>query len=120
MAIRCGRRRTAGPNSAHGSDWGIYYQAGLAPPIAAAAATAPRFGTNHFVGSFRQRPPALGSLSLSEGLPEATIEDLEGRGHRVALRKGAYAAPCLLQIDPRSGEISAAGDPKAGRHAAAY
>src|SRR5207237_6699191 len=34
---------------------------GLSP---AESVTAPRFGTNHFVGSFRQAPPALGSLLL--------------------------------------------------------
>jgi gamma-glutamyltranspeptidase/glutathione hydrolase len=87
---------------------------------AADAATAPRFGTDHFLGSFRQKPPALGSLSLPESLAADTVKDLEGRGHKVTLRKGAFASPCLLKFDPKSGEIHAAGDPKAGRHAAAY
>jgi gamma-glutamyltranspeptidase/glutathione hydrolase len=90
---------------------------GLGP---AEAVTAPRFGTDHLLGSFRQRPPALGSLRLPTDLAAATAQDLEGRGHKVTRRKGAYAAPCLLRIDPESGAMEAAGDPKAGRHAAAF
>jgi gamma-glutamyltranspeptidase/glutathione hydrolase len=90
---------------------------GLSP---ADAVTAPRFSTGHFLGSFRQSPPALGSLSLHEDMGEATIKELRERGHRVTVGKGRVGAPCLLKIDAKGGEIQAAGDPKAGRHAAAY
>jgi gamma-glutamyltranspeptidase/glutathione hydrolase len=86
----------------------------------AEAVTAPRFGTNHFVGSFRQTPPSLGSLLLDPAVGEATIQELKARGHRVTLRKPPLWAPTALRIDPVSGAIEAAGDPKAGRHAAAY
>jgi gamma-glutamyltranspeptidase len=85
------------------------------------AVTAPRFGTNHHVGSFGQKAPELGSLLLHANMDSQTIEDLKGRGHKVSVRKGAMgAAPVLLRIDPQTGIIEAAGDPLARRHAAAY
>jgi gamma-glutamyltranspeptidase/glutathione hydrolase len=84
-----------------------------------AAATAPRFGTSHFVGSFRQTPPSLGSLQLYPEFGASTIDDLRARGHKVQVRKGPLWAPSVLRIDSKSGLIEAAGDPKAGRHAAA-
>jgi gamma-glutamyltranspeptidase/glutathione hydrolase len=86
----------------------------------AQAVTAPRFGTNHHIGSFRQTPPVLGSLLLNPELGEETIADLRARGHKITLRKGALWAPVLLRIDQGTGTIEAAGDPRARRHAAAY
>jgi gamma-glutamyltranspeptidase/glutathione hydrolase len=82
--------------------------------------TAPRFGTDHLVSSFRQKGPQLGSLLLNPEIGQQTIDDLKGRGHKVALRKGPLAAPVAIAIDPQTGELRAAGDPKARRHAAAY
>jgi gamma-glutamyltranspeptidase/glutathione hydrolase len=90
---------------------------GLTP---AAAVTAPRFGTNHHVGSFRQTPPELGSLLVNPEVGQEMIGDLERRGHKVAVRRSALWAPSLLRIDPKSGVIHAAGDPKAGRHTGAW
>jgi gamma-glutamyltranspeptidase / glutathione hydrolase len=79
-----------------------------------------RFGTNHMVGSFRQAPPALGSLLIYPEAEEDTRKDLHARGHKVNLHEAPLWAPTVLKIDPKSGTIQAAGDPKAGRHAAAY
>jgi gamma-glutamyltranspeptidase/glutathione hydrolase len=90
---------------------------GLSP---AEAVTAPRFGTNHLLGSFRQTPPKLGSLLLYRDFSEETVRDLRARGHKVTLRKPPLWAPTVLGIDPASHTIRAAGDPKAARHAAAY
>ncbi len=87
---------------------------------AAASVTAPRFGTNHHVGSFRQTPPLLGSLIVSPGFDDTTIAELKERGHRVTVSASALWAPCVLTIDPESGRIDAAGDPQARRHAAAF
>jgi gamma-glutamyltranspeptidase/glutathione hydrolase len=84
------------------------------------AVTAPRFGTNHHLGSFRQTPPELGSLLVYPEVGEKTIEDLKARGHRVKVNRSALWAPCFLSIDPKSGTIQTAGDPRARRHAAAY
>jgi gamma-glutamyltranspeptidase/glutathione hydrolase len=86
----------------------------------AEAVTAPRFGTGHFVGSFRQSPPALGSLSLNPEVGDRTIEELRARGHKITLQPGPFWAPCVLTIDPQSGMIRAAGDPRTGRHAEGY
>lgn len=84
------------------------------------AVTAPRFLTNHHLGSFRQTPPRLGSLELLPEMGEDVIKILEARGHKVTLAKRASAAPSMLRIDPQTGMIHAAGDPRARRHAGAY
>jgi gamma-glutamyltranspeptidase/glutathione hydrolase len=90
---------------------------GMAP---AEAVTAPRFGTDHHLGSFRQKPPDLGSLTLAAGHDPGLTKGLEARGHRVKVAKGVLAAPVMLRIDPKTGRKDAAGDPRARRHAAAY
>jgi gamma-glutamyltranspeptidase / glutathione hydrolase len=86
----------------------------------AKAVTAPRFVTEHHLGSFRQAAPKLGHLQVNPELGDATIKELESRGHTVVIKKTAIAAPVMLSIDPATGTIQAAGDPKAKRHAAAW
>jgi len=86
------------------------------PP--AKAATALRFGTDHFLGSFRQKPPVLGSLYLPQGMPEEVVKDLAARGHRIT-RKPLPVAPVMIRLNS-DGLLEAAGDPKARRHAGAY
>jgi gamma-glutamyltranspeptidase/glutathione hydrolase len=81
------------------------------------AVTAPRFGTDHHLGSFRQKPPALGDLQLNPAFPEAVVRELSERGHKVASKRPADA-PVVLRIE--NGTIRAAGDPRARRHAGAY
>lgn len=83
------------------------------------AVTAPRFGTNHHLGSFRQTPPQLGSLLLDAQLVESVGEDLTGRGQKIG-KRGPSSNPVLLRIDPKTGMLHAAGDPRSRRHAAAY
>src|SRR5262249_14400362 len=90
---------------------------GLSP---AQAVSAPRFGTNHLLGSFRQKPPELGSLIVNPDLGDKTIADLQSRGHLITRKKTALWAPVVFKIDPQTGVIQAAGDPKAKRHAGAY
>lgn len=85
---------------------------------AAESVTAPRFGTDHHIGSFGQTAPALGSLLINAGVGDATVAALKERGHKVRVSDGALWNPCVLQRD-ESGEFHAAGDPRAGRHAAA-
>jgi gamma-glutamyltranspeptidase / glutathione hydrolase len=85
----------------------------------ATAVTAPRFETKHFIGSFRQTPPELGLVRISAEVGDETLDALKARGHRVAAVKSAIWVPSMMTIDPHSGLIRAAGDPKAGRHAAA-
>lgn len=88
---------------------------GLAP---AKAATATRFGTDHFLGSFRQKPPVLGSLYLPEGFGDDIAKDLAARGHKIT-RKPLSVAPIMIRLNP-DGLLEAAGDPKARRHAGAF
>lgn len=88
------------------------------PP--AEAVKAPRFSTGHHVGSFGQAPPKLGNLGLNERVPEEVRAVLKKRGHRIVATPGAIANPVLLRRDLETGRIEAAGDPQAGRHAAAF
>jgi gamma-glutamyltranspeptidase/glutathione hydrolase len=91
---------------------------GLKP---AESVTAPRFLTEHFLGSFRQKPPVLGGLKICAEVGENTIAALKSRGHVVTVAPAPMsAAPVVLTIDAKSGLIEAAGDPKARRHAGAY
>ena len=78
-----------------------------------------RFGTKHHLGSFRQAPPELGSLLIHTDADQATIDALVRLGHKVERSPGALWAPSVIRID-RSGTFEAAGDARAGRHAAAF
>jgi gamma-glutamyltranspeptidase/glutathione hydrolase len=78
-----------------------------------------RFGTNHHLGSFRQTSPVLGSLLIHANAPPDTISALERLGHKVQPTTGALWAPSVIRIDP-AGQFDAAGDTRAGRHAAAF
>jgi gamma-glutamyltranspeptidase / glutathione hydrolase len=87
---------------------------------AAEAVTAPRFATDHLIGSFRQASPRLASLIINPGVGDSVIEELRQRGHRVDVRDRPIAQPTVLLIDAASGILQAAGDPKARRHANAF
>jgi gamma-glutamyltranspeptidase len=90
---------------------------GLAP---SASVTAPRFMSNHFVGSFRQAPPDLGGLRINPAIGQGTLDELALRGHILKPSPTPLAAaPSVIAIDPASGLVRAAGDPRAGRHAGA-
>jgi gamma-glutamyltranspeptidase / glutathione hydrolase len=84
------------------------------------AVTAPRFGTMHYLGSFRQAPPLPGNVLVYPELGEVLIKDLESRGAKVALQKVAWGRPVVVRVDPQTGVIEAAGDPMARRNAGAY
>ena len=86
----------------------------------AKAVVTPRFVTEHHLGSFRQAPAKLGHLQVNAEIGDETIKALEARGHKVVIKKSAIAAPVMLWIDPATGTIYAAGDPRAKRHAAAW
>lgn len=91
---------------------------GLSP---AESVTAPRWLTDHFVGSFRQKPPELGSLQVDSVIAEPVRDALLAKGHALTLGKSPMGAnPTALAIDPATGELHAAGCPRSRRHAAAY
>jgi gamma-glutamyltranspeptidase/glutathione hydrolase len=91
----------------------------------AEAVTAVRFSTGHQQNSFDpnpDRPETLGtlaSLTVDEKMDEAVRDDLARRGHKITTTARPIAHPVMIYADPATGMIHAAGDPKAGRHAAA-
>lgn len=94
---------------------------GLSP---AEAVTAPRFNTEHLQNSFDSDPDrarafiAPASLRVNDTIPAAVREELMRRGHRLTTTADFIAMPVTLSV-AADGTIRAAGDPRAGRHAAA-
>lgn len=89
------------------------------------AVTAPRFNTDHRENSFDPNPDrqaalgTLGSLQVSEEIPQSVRAELAQRGHKVKTTSKPIAYPVMIYLDQESGKIYAAGDPAAKRHAAA-
>ncbi len=89
------------------------------------AVTAPRFNTSHHQDSFDPNPDraaaflGAGTLRVNEAIGADVRDDLARRGHKLSTTPGAIANPVMIYIDPENRMIHAAGDPKAGRHAAA-
>jgi len=89
------------------------------------AVTAPRFNTLHHQNSFDPNPDraaaflGAGKMQVNETVSEEVRGQLVRRGHEVAPTGGAIANPIMIYIDHQSGIFYAAGDPAAGRHAAA-
>lgn len=82
------------------------------------AVAAPRFVTDHHIGSFGQTPARLGSLTLGGEVSDAVVMELKRRGHDVKQDKGRPAVPTVLVFDRAKGIVHGAGDPAHGRHAA--
>ena len=89
------------------------------------AVTAPRFNTFHHQDSFDPNPDRAatvtgpGKMRVNKTVSDAVLRELEKRGHKVSTTGGAIAHPVMIYIDHANNMIHAAGDPKAGRHAAA-
>ena len=89
------------------------------------AVTAPRFNTFHHQDSFDPNPDRAatvtgpGKMRVNKPVSDAVLRELEKRGHKVSTTGGAIAHPVMIYIDHGNNMIHAAGDPKAGRHAAA-
>ncbi|HXH48442.1 MAG TPA: gamma-glutamyltransferase, partial [Terriglobia bacterium] len=78
------------------------------------AFNAPRFSTSHFVGSFGQDAPRLGSLTVPNTVGEAVEANLRARGHVVRLGSGRVGGVALIGIDPKTRTATAVG-PAAGK-----
>lgn len=78
------------------------------------AMAAPRFSTDHFIGSFGQDEPKLGSLSLNQHIDEEVGNELERRGHTVKTTRSNIGGVAMLQIDPKTGMCQAQGAGAAG------
>ena len=89
------------------------------------AVTAPRFSTGHQENSFNPNPNrketlgTLASLTLDENIDESIRSELADRGHKIQTTSRPIAYPVMIYLDPKTGMIYAAGDPKARRHAGA-
>ena len=89
------------------------------------AVTAPRFNTFHHQDSFDPNPDRAatvtgpGKMRVNKTVADEVLRELEKRGHKVSTTGGAIAHPVMIYIDHGNNMIHAAGDPKAGRHAAA-
>jgi len=91
----------------------------------AQAVTAPRFAIQHHQDSFDPNPvrekaivqPA--GLTAHEGIAPQVRAELARRGHVLSETDRSIANPVMLYIDRDSRTFYAAGDPAAGRHAAA-
>jgi len=90
------------------------------------AVTAARFSTGHHEDSFKPNPDRketldeLQSLTVNHRLDDRVIGALVKRGHKVDTTSSVIAKPVMIYVDPETGIIYAAGDPKAQRHAAAF
>ncbi|MBN1580454.1 MAG: gamma-glutamyltransferase [Anaerolineae bacterium] len=88
------------------------------------AVRAPRFATEHHQNSFDPNPEReqafieAGSLIMNSSIHSDVQDELAGRGHQVRAIDKSIASPVMLYVEP-DGTIYAAGDPAAGRHAAA-
>ena len=89
------------------------------------AVTAPRFSTGHHENSFDPNPDrnaafvSAGRLQVNDGIAPDVRKELSKRGHRVRVVSRPIGYPVMIYINQDSGMLYAAGDPKAGRHAAA-
>jgi len=89
------------------------------------AVTAPRFSTSHHQNSFNPNPQRqktfgqAGSLNLNTRVSQKVLTELKSRGHTVETIDRSIASPVMLYIDENTVTLHAAGDPGAGRHAAA-
>ena len=89
------------------------------------AVTSPRFSTGHQEDSFNPNPNrketlgTMASLTLDENIEESVRRELAGRGHKIETTSKPIAYPVMIYLDPNTGMIYAAGDPKAKRHAEA-
>ncbi|MBB23830.1 MAG: hypothetical protein CMN04_13245 [Roseibacillus sp.] len=92
---------------------------GMSPKEAVSCA---RFSTRHHENSFipnrKREILGLGQVTLQDTIREPIVRNLSGRGHRVGRAGGAIAAPAMLLYDRENDLLHAAGDPRAGRHAA--
>ena len=87
----------------------------------AASVVAPRFMTEHLIGSFLQKPPALGRLRINPEVGPAALDSLRAAGHAIIPGPGPLgAAPSVIAADPRTGLIAGRGRPPRRTSCAAY
>jgi gamma-glutamyltranspeptidase/glutathione hydrolase len=83
----------------------------------------PRFSSASFPGSFEPHAYHPGRLNVEASIPEGVREALERKGHRLHLwpeREWRAGAVCAIVIDPESGVLKAAADPRRQSYALAW
>ena len=83
------------------------------------ASEVPRFGTDHFIGSFCQPPVDSGSLTIEDTVPEKTIEALRKKGHNVSLTS-VFPSDTVLTVWQENGSKKPGGDLHKGKSIATY
>lgn len=78
------------------------------------AMKAPRFSTQHFIGSFGQDPPQLGDLRLHKKIGKSTAENLIERGHIVRTTSNNIGGIAMLYIDPITKVVYGSGSAAKG------
>jgi len=76
------------------------------------AIEAPRFETRHLVSSFDNHAMNPGDLQLDDRTPQAVIQDLANRGHKIGTRTRwqSGSAPGMVRVTP-GGVLEAGADP---------
>jgi gamma-glutamyltranspeptidase / glutathione hydrolase len=76
------------------------------------AIEAPRFETRHLVSSFDNHAMNPGDLQLDDRTPQAVIQDLANRGHKIGTRTrwASGSAPGMVRVTP-GGVLEAGADP---------
>jgi gamma-glutamyltranspeptidase/glutathione hydrolase len=77
------------------------------------AMAAPRFSTEHHIGSFGQDKPKLGSLQINLAVPEAVRDELKQRGHVVTTSRGSVGGAAMIAIE--DSHMAHAVGPAAGK-----
>jgi gamma-glutamyltranspeptidase/glutathione hydrolase len=83
----------------------------------------PRFSSASFPGSFEPHAYHPGRLNVEAAIPEDVRADLDRRGHKIHLwpeREWRAGAVCAIVIDPETGVLKAAADPRRQSYALAW
>jgi gamma-glutamyltranspeptidase/glutathione hydrolase len=78
-----------------------------------------RFGTNHFIGSFRQTPVVPGSIVIEDSASENTIKVLQDKGHNVQ-KTTVFPSQAVAIVWLEDGSMEVGGDLNKERHLAVY
>ncbi|MGI8664908.1 MAG: gamma-glutamyltransferase family protein, partial [Jatrophihabitans sp.] len=71
------------------------------------------FQTEHFPSSFAPRSCRPGVLTIEQDAPAATIADLQGRGHQIALAPArSLGKVCMVGLEPRTGFLRVGAGPR--------
>jgi gamma-glutamyltranspeptidase/glutathione hydrolase len=78
-----------------------------------------RFGTNHFIGSFRQTPVVPGSIVIEDSASDNTIKVLQDKGHNVQ-KTTVFPSQAVAIVWREDGSMEVGGDLNKERHLAVY